>query len=361
MDLDQAGGSEEMPSRGSSPGDPGEGHWAQEVYQRLKFHLQAQGGLTWHTIRNYLTDLAPFWNFLDMQDVRDLASVDRGLLRQYLYWLLTEARPLSGHPRLHSERRIAARSRQVGYATRSLARKLSALRILFGFLMRQGETPQDPTARVAPAKLEHRLPNFLDPEGVQALLKAPKRSTPAGLRDQAILELLYGGGLRVSEVVGLDVEDVNLDRGEVRVMGKGSRQRLALVGVPAQEALRNYLQKARIRLQGRRRSDAIFLNPSGGRLTQRSIQSLVRRYALQAGLPDGIHPHTLRHTFATHLLDGGADIRVVQELLGHTSPATTQIYTHVTQTGARRVYMSAHPRARRDADGKERTPGEQAI
>ena len=334
----------------ASPGDPGEDHWARDVYLRLKRDLQAQRGLAAYTVRNYLTDLGSFWRFLDSEGVQDLGRVDRGMVRQYLYWLLTEAPPLAGG---HGKSGVP-RSRNRGYADRSVVRKLSALRTLFAFLLRTGEVEVDPTARVASARTGRTLPDFLDPSGVQALLEAPSRATPAGLRDRAILELLYAAGLRVSEVVGVNVDDVDLHRREVRVTGKGSHQRLGLLGVPACEALRVYLENARDRLRGRRDDGALFLNRSGGRLTQRSVQSLVRRYSLEAGLPPGVHPHTLRHTFATHLLDGGADVRVVQHLLGHASPATTQIYTHVTQAGAFRTYQSAHPRARR----REEAPAE---
>jgi integrase/recombinase XerC len=231
-----------------------------------------------------------------------------------------------------------------------VVRKLSALRSLFRFLARTGELPGDPTARLASAKTGQRLPDFLDRRGVEALLAAPRESTPVGMRDRAILELLYAAGLRVSEVTGLDVEDVDLERGEVRVLGKGSRQRVGLLGAPARRALERYLQVARPLSQGgraRRDAAAFFLNRNGGRLTPRSVQLLVRRYSRQAGLASGVHPHTLRHTFATHLLDGGADLRVVQELLGHATPTTTQIYTHVTQASARQAYQAAHPRARK--------------
>ena len=327
----------------ASPGDPGEDHWAQDVYRRLKRDLQAQRGLAAYTVRNYLTDLGSFWRFLDSEEIQELGRVDRALIRQYLYWLLTEAPPLAGG---HGKSRVS-RSRDRGYAERSVVRKLSALRTLFAFLLREGEVDVDPTARVASARTRRTLPDFLDPSGVQALLEAPSRATPSGLRDRAILELLYAAGLRVSEVVGVNVDDVDLHRREVRVTGKGSHQRLGMLGVPASEAIRVYLETARGRLVGRRDDGALFLNRNGGRLTQRSVQSLVRRYSLQAGLPPGVHPHTLRHTFATHLLDGGADVRVVQHLLGHASPATTQIYTHVTQAGAFRTYQTAHPRARR--------------
>ena len=338
----------------ANPGDPGEDHWARDVYQRLKRDLQGQRGLAPYTVRNYLTDLGAFWRFLDSERVHDLRRVDRGLVRQYLYWLLTEAPPLKGG---HGTRPVA-RPRDRGYADRSVVRKLSALRTLFAFLRRTGQVDVDPTARVASARTSRTLPDFLDPSAVQALLEAPSRATPGGLRDRAILELLYAAGLRVSEVVGVNVDDVDLERREVRVTGKGSHQRLGMLGVPACEAIRVYVETARGRLVGRRDDGALFLNRTGGRLTQRSVQLLVRRYSLQAGLPPGVHPHTLRHTFATHLLDGGADVRVVQHLLGHASPATTQIYTHVTQAGALQTYRSAHPRARRRREEAATEAGE---
>ncbi|MGH2543245.1 MAG: tyrosine-type recombinase/integrase, partial [Ardenticatenaceae bacterium] len=165
------------------------------------------------------------------------------------------------------------------------------------------------------------------------------------LRDHALLEVIYGAGLRVSEANSLDIEMINLDTGEIRVTGKGSKQRIVLIGQTARHALTLYLRDVRPKLLNRKSGDALFLNKSGSRLSQRSIQEKVRRYALKAGLPSGVHTHTLRHSFATHMLEGGADLRVVQELLGHASPSTTQIYTHVTRSQAREVYMSAHPRA----------------
>lgn len=326
------------------PGDPGEGHWARPLHDRFTVYLQARRGLTPYTVRNYLTDLAPFWRFLDDHGVREIGVVDRGLLRGYLHWLLTDARPLPGGrgPDARGRRRV----RTAGYAPRSVARKLSGLRALFRFLLRDGEIAADPTALLASAKPGLRLPDFLEPDTVATLVETPVATGPPGLRDRAILETLYAAGLRVSELTGLDVADVDLERGQLRVLGKGSRQRMALLGGAARGALDAYLRDGRPKLAGRRDRGALLLNRFGGRLSQRSVQTLVRRYAIEAGLDAPVHPHTLRHTFATHLLDGGADIRVVQELLGHASPTTTQIYTHVTQATARRTYMAAHPRAR---------------
>jgi site-specific recombinase XerD len=340
---------------------PPHDHWARDVCLRFRRHLQAERGLADYTVRNYLTDLDPFWRFLDQEGVGDLAAVDRSQVRGYLAWLLTAATPRSsGRGGLHAPG-------GVGYARRSVSRKLSALRALFRFLAQGKELPTDPTARVASARQERPLPDLLDGDAVQALLEAPP-DTVSGLRDRAILELMYASGLRVSEVTGLDVADVDLESGQVRVLGKGAKQRMALLGGPARRALDRYLaagrpeaQRGRSSTGSARRSwrdfDALFLNRSGGRLTSRSVQLLVRKYAEQAGLDPGVHPHTLRHTFATHLLDGGADLRVVQELLGHSSPTTTQIYTHVTQSAARRAYDSAHPRARSAPGRAPHPPG----
>jgi integrase/recombinase XerC len=179
------------------------------------------------------------------------------------------------------------------------------------------------------------------------LLKAPDLASPQGLRDRAIIELIYASGLRVSELVKLNLERVNLDSGEIRVWGKGSKERLVLIGEPAARALANYLSQSRPKLLGKRSGDALFLNRYGSRLSERIVQMILEKYAALAGLDKRVHPHLLRHTFATHMLDGGADLRVVQELLGHASLASTQIYTHVTKSQARKVYLSAHPMAQK--------------
>jgi site-specific recombinase XerD len=183
---------------------------------------------------------------------------------------------------------------------------------------------------------ERRLPNFLSSEEITALVTAPDSDRPQGLRDRAILELLYAAGVRVSEVTGLDAADLDIQARVVRVWGKGNKERLVLIGRPAARALRRYLREGRPRL-ARGAQKALFLNRDGDRLSARSVQLLVRKYALAAGLDKGVFPHLLRHTFATHMLEGGADLRVLQELLGHASVASTQIYTHVTEQAKRRA------------------------
>ncbi len=325
------------------PGDPGSGHWARPIAERLRIHLQAQRGLTPYTVRNYLTDLLPFWQFLDDRTITDLSTLDRPMLRTYLHWLLTDARPMNGG----RHEPPAMRGGALGYVPKSVTRKLSALRTLFAWLKRQGDVSNDPTALLSTARTQRRLPAFLDVEEAATLVEEPEPDTPAGLRDRAVLEVLYGAGLRVSELTGLDVSDVYLDQRQAKVLGKGSKERMVLLGGKAANAVDSYLRHGRPHLRAARDGGALFLNKSGGRLTSRSVQKLVRNYAVRSGLDTRVHPHTLRHSFATHLLDGGADLRVVQELLGHSSPTTTEIYTHVTQAAARRTYVSAHPRARR--------------
>jgi integrase/recombinase XerC len=188
---------------------------------------------------------------------------------------------------------------------------------------------------------------------VERLLNAPDLSTPQGQRDRALLELLYASGLRVSELVNLTLGQIDLDSNEIRVWGKGSKERVVLMGEPAAEAVRNYLDQGRAKLLAEKKSKSLLLNRYGQRLPERSVQRILQQYAKKSGIGKRVHPHMLRHTFATHLLDGGADLRVVQELLGHARLSSTQIYTHVTKSQARKVYLSAHPLAKEKDDEPE--------
>ncbi len=298
-----------------------EREWASAI-EKFSTHLSAERGLAALTVRNYTTDLTALAEYMRTKRIPRLGNLDRLALRSYLAWLV-----------------------QLGYARSSVVRKLSALRSFLRWLAKEGLIEGDPLPRRGVMKRERRLPDFLSQRDSARLVEAPDSTTPVGLRDRAILEVAYGSGLRVSEVRGLDVASVNLHTGELRVVGKGSKERIVIFGDAAKSALYAYLGEARPKMANRTSGAALFLNRYGGRLTQRSIQQKVRRYAAKAGLRSGVHTHTLRHSFATHLLEGGADLRVVQELLGHSSPATTQIYTHVTQRQARGIYMAAHPRA----------------
>ncbi len=298
------------------------------IMSNYQAHLKADEGLAPLTIRNYRTDLAPLYEYMRLRDIPGLKALDRVALRGYLAWLF-----------------------ELGYVKHSVARKLSALRSFLRWLVREGLMDRDPLPRSGMMKLDTRLPRFLSQTEAARLVEAPDTSEPLGLRDRALLELVYASGLRVSEVHGLDIGDLDLETRELQVRGKGAKERVVLMGGPARDAVALYLRDVRPGLAGRGSGDALFLNCFGDRLSQRSIQEKVRRYASKAGLNGKVHTHTLRHSFATHLLEGGADLRVVQELLGHASPATTQIYTHVTQSRAREVYMAAHPRARRPHTG----------
>lgn len=227
------------------------------------------------------------------------------------------------------------------YARRSIARKLAALRSYYKYLLRTGAVTESPLRGVGTPKIERRLPNFLTQEEALKILALPKAETPAGSRDLAILELLYASGLRIAEVHGLDVADVDPEAGHCRVLGKGRRERLVPVGRPALATLQRYLSSGRPAL-ARSPQSALFLNRRGGRLSIRGLRRIIERY-LRAVRP-GATPHTLRHTFATHLLEGGADLRSVQEMLGHRSLSSTQVYTHVTGQRLREIHRRFHPR-----------------
>ena len=292
------------------------------LMDRFEEHLVVERSLAPLTVRNYLTDVRPLHDYMARSRISELSGLDRATLRGYLAWLI-----------------------DLGYVRASVARKLSALRTLLAWLVRLGVLEADPLPKRGVMKLDSRLPRFLAQDEAARLVEAPDRSDPLGLRDAALLELIYSAGLRVSEARDLNVSEVNLHTRELRVTGKGSKQRVVLIGEAARDALALYLNDVRPTLASKESGMALFLNRLGGRLSQRSIQQKVRKYAGRVGLGSAVHTHTLRHSFATHLLEGGADLRVVQELLGHASPATTQIYTHVTGSQARAVYMSSHPRA----------------
>jgi integrase/recombinase XerD len=241
------------------------------------------------------------------------------------------------------------------YRATSVVRALSSVRAFHRFLLREGEIERDPTAGVVRPKLPRRLPKPLPVEAVLRLLAQPDPSTPAGVRDRAVLETLYGAGVRISELVGLDVDDVDLEEGSVRVFGKGSKERDVPLGRYARDAIAAYLVRVRPQLATRRSRSALFLNLRGGRLTRQGCAGILAKHARTARVGRAVSPHVLRHSFATHLLEGGADVRVVQELLGHASVATTQVYTLVTKEHLREVYFTSHPRARAGGSGSRAT------
>ena len=294
----------------------------QEVFDRYINYLEAERNVSPYTVRNYTADLMDFFDFLRERSIGSLKDVDRLTLRDYLAHLMKE-----------------------GLVKASIARKLSAIRSFYRYLLQVGLVSTSPVATTSSPKLDKRLPSFLTLAEVRRLVETPDLSTPQGQRDQALLELLYASGLRVSELVQLNLEQINLDTREIRVWGKGSKERVVLMGKPAAEVLAAYISEGRLKLLGEKRSTTLFVNRYGGRLPERRVQRILEKYARLAGIDKRVHPHMLRHTFATHLLDGGADLRVVQELLGHAALSSTQIYTHVTKSQAKKVYLSAHPMA----------------
>jgi integrase/recombinase XerD len=243
--------------------------------------------------------------------------------------------------------RCLAELRAEGRSPATIARRTAAARSFFGHLVLLGRRQDNPAAAVALPRKHRRLPRTLSPSEAERLIDAAAGTTPRTLRDRALVELLYGAGLRVSEAVGLGKTDVDLERRVVRATGKGSKERLVPIGRPAAEALRRYLARGRPHLDRRHRPE-LFLNAKGGGLTRAGAFLILRRLAQKAGLdPERVHPHLLRHSFATHLLEGGADLRSVQEMLGHADLSTTELYTHVSDRRRRDVYFQAHPHARR--------------
>lgn len=301
----------------------------QAVFDRYIGYLRAEKNASPYTVRNYITDLngsrniKGFFAFLDEKGIQSLEKADRHIMRSYMAYLMEQ-----------------------GLVKASIARRVSAIRSFYRYLVRERILSVNPVQETSSPKLDKRLPEFLTADEITRLLNSPDVSTPIGQRDRAYMEMLYASGLRVSELAGLNLEQIDMDTREIRVIGKGSKERIVLMGEPAINALTNYLNDGRRKLLGEKRTNAVFLNYQGGRLTERSVQELLEGYAAKIGLGKKVHPHMLRHTFATHMLDGGADLRVVQELLGHSSLQTTQIYTHVSKSQAKKVYLSAHPMAK---------------
>lgn len=275
------------------------------------------------TIAAYQTDLIQFYEFaahelgIEAQDV-EVEKVDKYIIRSYIG--------------LMAEKNLSRKS---------IARKIASMRSFFRFLCMEGVMMQSPALKLITPKVPKRLPRFLFHEHMAKLLEAADLSTPSGIRDQVIIELLYGSGLRVSELVGLNTSDIDQTSSLLRVTGKGQKQRIVPLTDPAQEIIRAYLESRNDH------QDALLLNYQGTRLTARSVRRILDKLEKRANLNQHIHPHMLRHTFATHLLDGGADLRSVQELLGHEKLSSTQIYTHLTKEKLRDVYNHSHPRAKK--------------
>lgn len=289
-------------------------------------HMGAIKGASAHTVKAYAEDLSQFIGFAGTQGVTDVHAVDPALLRAFL---------------LHLQ--------ALGLARASRARKTATLRSFFSYLAKQSLLPRSPAIGLGSVKLERRLPKYLRSDEMEALLAAPSAETALGLRDRALLETLYASGMRAGELVTLCLSDVNYDEGVIRVIGKGDKERVTLLGRQAVFAIQRYTRKGRpeLLLKAEEDSGALFVNRYGGRLSDRGVRKMFDRYCAAASTHLKITPHVLRHTFATHMLSNGADLRMIQELLGHASVATTQMYTHVSTERLQEVYAQAHPRAKK--------------
>lgn len=286
--------------------------------------IQVERQLSDNTLASYRRDLENYVVFLqEVEGMSDFRKVERTTILRHLEQL-----------------------RMQGKTSRTVARHISSIRSFHQFLLREKRAETDPTVHLEMPTIEQKLPNILSIEEIEALLMAPNRSKPQGVRDVAMLELLYGSGMRISELISLDLSDIHLTMGFVRVFGKGGKERIIPLGKSALSALNHYLNSARGQLQGKYpKTDAFFINQRGKRLTRQGCWKLMKEHALKAGIQHELTPHTLRHSFATHLVENGADLRAVQEMLGHADISTTQIYTHISKTRLSEVYKQFHPRA----------------
>ena len=299
----------------------------ENLIKKFLAHLKDERNLSKNTIESYKRDLYNLLTFLKSKGSLFLSPqrIDPGIARRFL--IVLEKRK---------------------FKRKSIARIIAACRTFFKYLRRERVVTANPFEVISTPKLEKRLPEFLYFEEMLQLLESPRKDTPSGLRDRAILEMLYASGIRVSEAVKLNIDDIDLDGSEVRVFGKGSKERIVLLGSHAKEALRKYLKIGRPKFAKNQKIKSLFLGRRGTPLTPSSIQRMIKHYSKASNIKKQITPHTMRHTFATHLLSGGADLRTVQELLGHSSLGSTQIYTHITKERLKSVYQSAHPRAKRN-------------
>ncbi|WP_285873901.1 tyrosine recombinase XerC [Halalkalibacter oceani] len=294
----------------------------QSWLEQFIVYLQMEKNSSLHTIRSYKRDIDDFYQFMKAKGVQEFPDVTRADVRAYLTMLYEK-----------------------NYARKTVSRKISALRSLYNFHMREKRVSENVFSTVFLPKHEGRLPTFLYEEEIQELFYSLQGHKPLDQRDRALLELLYATGMRVSECAGLAVHDLDLSIGTVLVHGKGRKERYLPVGSFALEAIERYINDGRRQLEKKTSPDALFLNYKGGQLTDRSIRTIVKKRMEQAAQHKHLRPHDIRHSFATHLLNNGADLRVVQELLGHEHLSTTQMYTHVTKERLRHVYQAHHPRA----------------
>mgnify|MGYP001008434122 CR=1 FL=1 len=283
--------------------------------------LRVERGLAENTVHSYRYDLDQYASFLKSKGLT-FPEATESIIFSFLNY-----------------------QRQQNRGARTRSRKLAAIRGLYRFLLQEGQIAADPTENMTSPKLEKNLPRVLSVQDIDLLLSQPNTGTVIGLRDKAMLELLYASGMRVSEMLGLDTEHLNLDLGFVRCFGKGSRERVIPIGEVACRCIKEYLSHSWLKLRKKSFERAVFLNNHGRRLTRQGFWKILKGYAGRAGIKKEITPHVLRHSFATHLLENGADLRAVQEMLGHADISTTQIYTHLSQRKLREVYEKSHPRS----------------
>lgn len=287
-------------------------------------YLVVEKGLSSNTIQSYKRDLTGYLLFLQKKlQITNMNDVTRGHIMQFLGSL-----------------------RNGGKSSRTIARHIASIRSFHHFLILDHIVDHDPTVHIETPQSELKLPKVLNTEEVDTLLNAPDLTTPLGLRDKAMMELMYATGMRVSELINLKINDLHLSLGFVRCIGKGSKERIIPIGKMATVAMNEYLEKSRPKLLNKKtKTDFLFLNHHGDQLSRQGFWKILKQLAIKAGISKELTPHTLRHSFATHLLENGADLRSVQELLGHADISTTQIYTHVTKTRLKDVYKQFHPRA----------------
>lgn len=291
-------------------------------------HLRVEKSASNLTLISYKTDLSQFFNFLSREYAIPAEKISADLLNH------------------RTVREYLANMQDNNFSRSTMARKLAALRSFVKYLCREDILPGNPIANVSTPKQEKKLPRFLYPTEIDLLINAPDNNKPMGLRDRAILETLYASGLRVSELVAMNMEDIDWDEEYIKITGKGSKERLVPLGSKAKEALLNYAKNGRpvVLQKNQCNSEAVFLNKFASRISGRSIRNIINKYVNEVAINQKVSPHTLRHSFATHLLNGGADLRSVQELLGHVKLSTTQIYTHLTKERIKSIYNESHPR-----------------
>ncbi|QTJ33770.1 site-specific tyrosine recombinase XerD [Dolosigranulum pigrum] len=296
----------------------------QEALAEYIIYLKIERGLSANTVTSYKRDIEKYLTFLTEKKITQLDEVSRFEILDFLQTL-----------------------RQSGAADNSIIRMVSSLRKFHQYLKRESIVSDDPMQLIDTPKKASTLPKAISPQAIEQLLEAPDTTTPLGVRDRTILELMYATGLRISELVNLKLSDMHLTMGFIQTMGKGEKERIIPLGEIASQWLDHYLDGARVYLQDQsaETSEYVFLNSRGKGLSRQGVWKKVKQLALEAGIDQNVTPHTLRHSFATHLLENGADLRMVQELLGHADISTTQIYTHITKTRLKQVYSDYHPRA----------------